>query len=504
MNPATITGTTFTLTGPGTTPVAGAVTYAAASNTATFTPTSVLALNTAYTATITTGALDEFGIALASNFVWTFTTSGEACAPPTVLSATPANLAAGVCPATVVAATFSEAMNPATINTTTFTLTAGTPPVAVAGVVTFTGSTATFTPSSALALNTVYTATITTGAQNLNGNGLANNFTWSFTTSATACAPPTVISVAPTIGATGICQNTVVVATFSVAMNPATINTTTFTLAASGTPVAGTVTYDVSTYAATFTPNSPGLALGTTYTATITTGAQDIGGDALAANKAWTFTTATTACTTAPTVPLGTACTFGILAATPAVANSGPTNVTGDIGIFPAASITGFPPGTLTGTEHKGDAVAQTAQGDLTTAYNFAAAAAGGAVLPADIGGETLAPGVYKTTSAQPSLGITGNLTLAGNGVYIFQIVSTLTTAANNSDVILSGGATAEDVFWQVGSSATLGTTTTFAGTIMAQASVSLDTGAILNGRALARTGAVTLLSNPVNVPSCP
>ena len=142
--------------------------------------------------------------------------------------------------------------------------------------------------------------------------------------------------------------------------------------------------------------------------------------------------------------------------------------------------------------------------GDLTTAYNYAAAAPGGAVLPADIGGETLAPGVYKTTSAQPSLGITGNLTLSGNGVYIFQIVSTLTTAANNSDVILSGGATAQDVFWQVGSSATLGTTTTFAGTIMAQASISLDTGATLNGRALARTGAVTLLSNPVNVPPCP
>ncbi len=506
MNPATITGTTFTLTGPGSTPVAGVVTYAAASDTATFTPSSALALNTAYTATITTGALDAFGIALANNFVWTFTTSGEPCAPPTVLSVTPLAGAVGVCPSTVVTATFSEAMNPATINTTTFTLTAGTPPVAVSGVVTFTGSTATFTPSSALALNTVYTATITTGAQDLNGDALANNFTWSFTTSATACVPPTVISVAPPIGATGICQNTVVVATFSVAMNPATINTTTFTLTAPGTPpvaVAGTVTYDAATDAATFTPTNP-LALNTLYTATITTGAQDLAGGALAADKVWTFTTATTACTTAPAVPLGTACMFGILAATPAVANSGPTNVTGDIGIFPAASITGFPPGTLTGTEYAGDAVAQTAQGDLTTAYNFAAAAAGGAVLPADIGGETLAPGVYKTTSAQPSLGITGNLTLAGNGVYIFQIVSTLTTAANNSDVILSGGATAEDVFWQVGSSATLGTTTTFAGTIMAQASVSLDTGATLNGRALARTGAVTLLSNPVNVPSCP
>ena len=504
MNSATINATTFTLTGPGTTPVTGVVTYNASSDTATFTPSSALAVSTLYTATITTGAIDENGVALASNFVWTFTTASEPCAPPTVISVTPLNLAVGICPSTAVTATFSEAMNPATIISpaTTFTLTGpGTTPVT--GVVTYAASTATFTPTSALALNTLYTATITTGAQNLNGNALAANYVWTFTTATTACAPPTVISVAPPNLAVDICPSTLVVATFSEAMLPATIISpaTTFTLAASGTPVAGTVTYDASSYAATFTPTNP-LALDTLYTATITTGAQDLAGDPLASNYVWTFTTNTAACVAI--VPLGSACSFGILAATPSVTSSGPTNVTVDVGIWPAASIVGFPPGTLTGTEYAGDAVAQTAQGDLTTAYNFAAAAAGGAVLPADIGGETLAPGVYKTTSAQPSLGITGNLTLSGNGVYIFQIVSTLITAATNSQVILSGGATSGDVFWQVGSSATLGTSTTFAGTIMAQASVSLDTGATLNGRALARTGAVTLLSNPVNVPTVP
>jgi len=367
-------------------------------------------------------------------------------------------------------------------------------------VVTYAGSTATFTPPGALALNTIYTATITTGAQDTFGNALASNYGWTFKTSAAACAPPSVVSVAPPNGAVGICPNTLVVATFSEAMNSSTINTTTFTLTAPGpTTVIGTVSY-FSSYVATFTPSTP-LALDTLYTATITTGAEDLGGDPLASNYVWTFTTSATACQAS--VPLGTACTYGILGGA-TVTNLGPSDVTGNIGVWPGTAITGFPPGTLTGTEYAGDAVSLIAQGDLTTAYNYAAAAPGGAVLPADIGGETLAPGVYKTTSAQPSLGITGNLTLDGDGVYIFQIESTLTTAATNSQVILSGGATSENVFWQVGSSATLGTSTTFAGTVMAQASVSLDTGATLNGRALARTGAVSLLSNPVNVPPCP
>jgi hypothetical protein len=499
MNPATINGTTFTLTGPGTTPVAGVVTYAASGNTATFTPSSALALSTLYTATMTTSATDAYGVALAADFVWTFTTGSNPCAAPAVISEIPGSGAVGVCPATVVTATFSRAMTPAAINATTFTLTGpGTTPVT--GAVTYAGSTATFAPSTALVLNTVYTATITTGAQDTFGNALASNFAWSFTTSVTACAPPTVISKGPPIGSTGVCPNTLVTATFSDAMQPSTINTTTFTLTGPGsTPVAGAVAYVVASDVATFTPTNP-LALDTLYTATITTGAQDLSGDPFATDYVWTFTTSATACQA--TVPLGSACSFGGLSGS-TVTNGGDSIVSGEVGVSPGTAITGFPPGTATAFD-AGNAAAATAQGDLTTAYNYAAAAPGGAILPADIGGETLAPGVYKTTSAQPSLEITGNLTLSGDGVYIFQIVSTLTTAANNSDVILSGGATAQDVFWQVGSSATLGTTTTFAGTIMAQASVSLDTGATLNGRALARTGAVTLLDNLVNIPPCP
>jgi hypothetical protein len=187
------------------------------------------------------------------------------------------------------------------------------------------------------------------------------------------------------------------------------------------------------------------------------------------------------------------------------------TSVSGNIGVSPGSAITGFPPGTLTGTIDAGNAAAAAAEADLQTAYTNLTGESGGAILPADIGGQTLAPGVYKTTSAQPSLGITGNLTLSGpaTGVWVFQIVSSLTTAAGApgvpaSEVILSGGALSKNVFWQVGSSATLGTYSIFQGSILAQASVSVDTGATLDGRALALTGAVTLDTNTVTVPSCP
>jgi|SRR5580692_11454132 hypothetical protein len=322
--------------------------------------------------------------------------------------------------------------------------------------------------------------------------------------------PPTVTAVTPPNGTTLVCPNTAIItATFSKPMNPATLTTTSFTLTSGGASVSGTVSYVAATMIATFTP-SAALAASTTFTATITTAAQDQFGNALASNFVWTFTTSPTCPPPSGAIALGSACSFGILAGSTVTNVAGTaTTVSGDVGVWPGTAITGFgSPASITGAFHAGDTVAMTAQGDLTTAYNNAAGAAGGAILSADIGGQTLPPGVYKTTSAQPSLGITGNLTLDGQGnpnaVWIFQIVSTLTTAPTNSQVILINGANSHNVFWQVGSSATLGTTTSFTGTIMAQASITLTTGATLHGRALARTAAVTLDTNTVVVPACP
>lgn len=200
-------------------------------------------------------------------------------------------------------------------------------------------------------------------------------------------------------------------------------------------------------------------------------------------------------------MPLGTDATFAVLAGS-TVTNAGITHVTGNLGVSPGTAVTGFGPGTGTvtgGAIHAGDPTAAQAQLDLTTAYNNAAGRAHGAV-PADIGGLVIAPGVWR---APVSLAITGNVTLDGqnnpNSVFIFQMASTLTTSVN-STVTLIRRANACNVFWQVGSSATLNTASAFNGTIMALASVSLGTGATINGRALARNGAVTMLSNIVTV----
>jgi hypothetical protein len=205
-------------------------------------------------------------------------------------------------------------------------------------------------------------------------------------------------------------------------------------------------------------------------------------------------------------VALNSAGTFAVLASS-TVTNTGPTLITGDVGVSPGTAVTGFPPGMVvpgTGAIHAGDGTAAAAQNDLTTAYNDAAGRTTPASVSGDLGGLTLFPGLYQSTS---SLQITGILRLDAQGntnsVFIFQIASTLTTLSG-SQVILQNGAQAANIFWQVGSSATLGTNSIFNGTILAQASVTLTTGAALNGRALARTGAVTLDTNTIGNPGPP
>jgi Ice-binding-like/Bacterial Ig-like domain len=316
--------------------------------------------------------------------------------------------------------------------------------------------------------------------------------------------PPTVVSVTPSDGA---CLTTPVTATFSKAMNPATINSpaTTFTLAGpTGASVPGTVLLDSTGLVATFTPTNP-LIGSSAYMATITTGVADTFGNHLTATKTWTFMTGTQACAT-PIAFGQPGCGTGILAGSTVTNAAEPTRVSGDVDVSPGSAITGLTQADITGMFHAADATAATAQGQLTVAHDAAAGAAGGFAIPADIGGKTYAPGVY---TAPGTLAITGILTLTGPGTFIFQIPTAMTTAAGSptvpaSQVILSGGALAQNVFWETGTAAvTLGTYSTFAGTIMAHTSITLGTGAVLNGRALAQIGAVTLDTNTVNVPPC-
>jgi hypothetical protein len=203
-------------------------------------------------------------------------------------------------------------------------------------------------------------------------------------------------------------------------------------------------------------------------------------------------------------VPLGNADIFAVLAGT-TVTNTGPTVVNGDLGVSPGTAITGFPPGVVIGTMHSADVAAANAQVDLTTAYNNAAGQAVTATIGTELGGSTLPPGVYD--SAAGDFGITGTLTLDGQGdpnaIFIFKTASTLVTAADNSAVNLIGGAQSCNVFWQVGSSATLGTNTLFAGNILALTAITATTGAVVNGRLLARNAAVTLDSNSISRATC-
>jgi len=285
MNPATLTNSSFTLTGPNGAPVAGTVTTFGRS--AVFDPATNLVPGDTYVAEITTGAQGNTNNALAAPFVWTFTVEPLDNTAPTVTLTDPTPGEEGVALNRKIAVTFSEAMDPATITDATFTLSG--PDGLLPGTFDFLGLAATFTPNANLLANTTYTATVTTGAEDLSNNALAADFIWTFKTgTSTDTTRPTVTFTDPVNNDTGVALNKSILADFSETMDPSSV-TSNFTLTGpNNATITGTVTY--VGLQATFDPVGP-LAANTLYTATVTTGAEDLAGNALAEDFIWTFRT---------------------------------------------------------------------------------------------------------------------------------------------------------------------------------------------------------------------
>jgi hypothetical protein len=480
---------------------------------------------------------------------------------------------AGVATNTAITAVFSEDMAPATISAASFALTCAAPCVAPTGVVSYAvgNRTAVFTPAAILAANTTYVATVTTAATDLAGNALggnqaalpaASNYVWSFTTAA-AATPPAIISVqstSPAAAATGVCTDATVNATFNVPsglrMDPATITSAVFTLTGNAPVTAASVVLDANTgRIATFTPLAP-LTAGVVYTATIkggANGAKDLAvpGNTMTADKSWTFTAASCALPPPPPagIALGSASLFGAFGGSAGITNQGlNTVVHGNIGTTAVSTaVTGFhdagpgctytqtplnvgtvngliytaapPPTVSCPTEGTATtfAIATQARADALAAYNALVAMPGGPDPGAgNLANKTLAPGSY--TAAAGSFMIQGgNLTLDAQGnanaVWVFQMATTLTVggpgAAFPASIILANGAQAKNVYWQVGSAATINAAGggTMVGTVIAQAGAAISTpgnAAIttINGRVLSLGASVTMVNTVINVPA--
>lgn len=531
IDPTTLTTASFKLAGPGATLVAGTVTYVG--QTATFSPAAALANSTAYTGTVTTAVKDLAGNPLAANYSWTFTTGAAAdTTAPTVTATAPLAGATNVPFNQKVTVAFSEGMDPLSLTNLTFLL-QGPGVTPIAGTVTYVGLTATFPPNANLPASTTFTGTVTTAAKDLAGNPLAANYTWTFTTGAAPdTTAPTVTATLPLAGASDVAINPTLQATFSEAMDPTTITNQTFTLA--GAPA--TVSYDVVTRVARLKPTA-NLTPNTLYTATISSAAKDLAGNPLAGNFSWSFTTGQRF--VPQPVALGAIAPFGSFGGGAGITNQGTlTVVHGDIGTSGASTqITGFfdsggnqytvtplNAGNVTGTIYTASAppgstaAAQGAVAALAAYNNLTPASLPGGIHlgTSQLGGLTLRPGVYESESG--SYMITGSdLTLDAqndpNAVWVFQMATTLTVggpgAAFPRSVILANGAQAKNVYWQVGSAATInaGGGGTIVGTIIAQAGVTFSTAGSLilttpNGRALGLNASVTLVNTIINIPA--
>lgn len=527
MNPETINQSSFTIKAANV-PVAGAVTYSGVI--ATFTPTSRLIANTIYTATIKRTVKDSAGNALQTDYVWMFTTGIS----PFVLATTPLDAATAIPLNQILTATFNKAMNPTTVNQSSFIVTAAGVPVS--GVVTYSGVIATFTPDTLLTASTIYTATITTSAEDVAGNPLMAAYVWTFTTGLS----PTVIATDPINNAIEVSLNKTITATFNMAMDPTTISASTFTVKQGTNTILGAISYSGTT--ATFIPTVP-LTENKLYTCTITTAVKNAAGTYMDSNYSWVFTTIIPV--VVPPPPVATSgLFFGVFGGNAGITNQGLfTVVNGNLGTTAASSlITGFTDGTSNDTytvtplnnglvtneiyaaaPPPGNTTkAATALAGLnaaTAAYlSISPASMPGGIDPGagELGGLTLPPGVYKSNSGTFDI-TNGNLTLDAQGdanaVFVFQCASALTVGDSSpSSVILINGALAKNVYWYVGSAAVINYAGggIMNGNIIAYSGVTLSSPAnstnssvtTLNGRAISLVASVTMVNTVINVPN--
>ena len=454
---------------------------------------------------------------------------------PVVESTNPANGAINVLLNQVITVTFNEEINPDTVNQNSFTVTGS---AKITGTISYSGKTASFTPSSPLTPNTTYTGRITTETKDVMGNALQEDFVWTFKTGVS----PTVTGTDPIPNATGVALLKTVTADFNMMMDPATINTTTYTLRQGTTAILGVVTYSGLT--ASFDP-AVALQPGLVYTATITTNAKSALGIPLASNYVWNFTTTMSApiVVQPSSIDLRTAAMFGAFGGNAGITNQGLNTVinNGSIGTTAASTlVTGFHDSNAIYTEtplNKGNVTGSiyTAPPAPGTATSFAIATQGlqdanaayisispaskpGGTDPGagELGGLTLAPGVYKSASGTFNIS-NGNLTLDAQGdpnaTWIFQTAAGLTVGiagpTGAKSIIMKNGALAKNVFWYVGTAATINGAGggTMVGTIIAMSGVTFSTAGnaaqtVLNGRAISLVASVTMVNTTVNVPS--
>jgi hypothetical protein len=498
IDPLTLTTASFTLMA-GNTPIQGTVAYVGI--TAVFTPHNALTFSTVYTARISANVKDLAGNAMNGDFVWYFVSSADIdYIAPMVRYTVPLDTATGVPVNQKIAAVFSEPMDPQYISTATFTLKSGMN--SVTGMVSYAGRTATFSPAVDLAFRTTYTASIAAVVRDLAGNAMLADHVWSFTTGESPdFILPAVVSTEPANNEDGVALNKILSVTFSKEMDPMTISSN-FTLKQDGVLIPGYISYAERT--ATFTPFVHLLPY-TSYDAVLRSGAMDLAANAIQTDYMWKFKTG--GLLPGPVVlELGCVADFTLFSGS-TITNTGSTVIQGNLGLSPGTTLNGFPPGQiLNGAMHINDALAISAKLCLSAAYNDAANRTLNAILLSDgeLGGRTLPPGLYR--SAPGYFRIThSDLVLDAQGdpnaVWIFQMPSSILEVADGRKVLLGSGAQARNIFWQVGSSATLGAAVVMSGTIMANHAITLMNGAVLNGRAFAGNASITLSSNIIRRP---